>query len=138
MASLNKTMIIGNVGKDMDFKFTQSGIAVASFSVAVTEKFGGKDGAEKQEVTTWYKVTAWRNLAEICNTLQIKKGQQVFVEGKVKVSVYMDKSGQPAGNLELTADTIQLLGSRNGDTNGNAGTDTTPYAAPDNMADIPF
>lgn len=111
MAFLNSTQIIGNVGKDPTMKYTQSGVPVCDFSVAVTERFGGKDGAEKQERTTWFKVTCWRNLAEIANQY-VRKGSQIYVQGKVNVSAYMDKAGQAAASLELTADSFQLLGSR--------------------------
>lgn len=117
MAGLNKTQIIGNVGREVNFKYTQSGIPVADFSVAVTEKFGNKDGGEKQEVTTWYRVTCWRNLAEIANQY-VRKGNQVYVEGKTSVSAYLGKDGQPAATLELTADNFQLLGSK---ANGESG-----------------
>ena len=82
MAGWSQTIIVGNVGRDVNFKYTQSGVPVADFSVAVTRRFGGRDGAEKQEKTTWYKVTCWRNLAEIANQY-IRKGMQVMVVGLV-------------------------------------------------------
>lgn len=111
MAGWSQTIIVGNVGRDVNFKYTQSGVPVADFSVAVTRRFGGKDGAEKQEQTTWYRVTCWRNLAEIANQY-VRKGTQVMVVGQADVSSYLDKAGQPAATLELTADNFQLLGGR--------------------------
>lgn len=115
MSGYHQTTILGNVGKDPDAKYTQSGIAVTSFSVAVTEKFGSGD--ERKEKVTWYKVTCWRNLAEIAGQY-VKKGAQIFVVGSVGVSAYLDKSGQPAASLELTATNFQLLGGR-GDRNND-------------------
>ena len=140
MAGWSQTIIVGNVGRDVSFKYTQSGVPVADFSVAVTRKFGGKDGAEKQEKTTWYRVTCWRNLAEIANQY-VKKGMQLMVVGQVEVSSYLDKSGQPAASLELTADNFQMLGSREGNGNGGNGrgdTDGGNYPPADDLGDIPF
>lgn len=114
MAGWSQTIIVGNVGREVSFKYTQSGVPVADFSVAVTRRFGGKDGAEKQEVTTWYRVTCWRNLAEIANQY-VRKGTQVMVVGQADVSSYLDKAGQPAATLELTADNFQMLGGRGND-----------------------
>jgi len=144
MAGWSQTIIVGNVGRDVNFKYTQSGVPVADFSVAVTRKFGGKDGAERQEKTTWYKVTCWRNLAEIANQY-VRKGMQVMVVGQTEVSSYLDKSGQPAASLELTADNFQMLGGRgegegrasSGAGGGNEYGDYAP-APPDSMGDIPF
>ncbi len=143
MAGWSQTIIVGNVGRDVNFKYTQSGVPVADFSVAVTRRFGGRDGAEKQEKTTWYKVTCWRNLAEIANQY-IRKGMQVMVVGQAEVSAYLDKSGQPAASLELTADNFQMLGGRDGgearSSGGSGGNEYGDYAAapPDTMGDIPF
>jgi single-strand DNA-binding protein len=143
MAGWSQTIIVGNVGRDVNFKYTQSGVPVADFSVAVTRRFGGRDGAEKQEKTTWYKVTCWRNLAEIANQY-VRKGMQVMVVGQADVSSYLDKAGQPAASLELTADNFQMLGGR-GDSEGRAnsgggGNEYGDYAPapPDSMGDIPF
>jgi single-strand DNA-binding protein len=137
MAGWSQTLIIGNVGRDPTFKYTQSGIAVCDFSVAVTRRFGGRDGAEKQEKTTWYRVTAWRNLAEVANSY-VRKGTQIMVVGQVEVSAYLDKNNQPAASLELTADNFQLLGSRVDREAGEGGQYEDFAPPPDNMGDIPF
>lgn len=141
MAGWSQTIIVGNVGRDVNFKYTQSGVPVADFSVAVTRRFGGRDGGEKQEKTTWYRVTCWRNLAEIANQY-IRKGTQVMVVGQAEVSAYLDKSGQPAATLEITADNFQMLGGRGegGEGRSGGGGDYNDYAPPppDNMGDIPF
>lgn len=141
MAGWSQTIIVGNVGRDVNFKYTQSGVPVADFSVAVTRRFGGRDGTEKQEKTTWYRVTCWRNLAEIANQY-IRKGTQVMVVGQAEVSSYLDKAGQPAATLELTADNFQMLGSRGeggeGRSGGGNGDGDYAPAPPDSMGDIPF
>jgi single-strand DNA-binding protein len=138
MAGWQQMIIVGNVGRDVNFKYTQSGVPVADFSVAVTRRFGGRDGAERQEKTTWVRVTCWRNLAEIANQY-VRKGTQIMVVGTAEVSSYLDKNNQPAATLELTADNFQMLGSRQ-DREGGAGNgDYNDFAAPpDNMGEIPF
>lgn len=135
MASFQQTIIIGNVGREPDFKYTQSGIALCNFSVAVTERFGGKDGAEKREETTWYSCTAWRQQAEIANQY-VKKGSPIFVVGTVKVRAYINKSGEAAASLDLTVKTFQLLGKQEGGKQREY--DEPPDYVGANITDIPF
>ncbi len=140
MAGWQQMIAVGNVGRDPNFKYTQGGIPVCDFSLAVTRRFGGKDGGERQEKTTWIRVTCWRGLAETANNY-VRKGSQLMVVGTVDVSSYMDKSGQPQASLELTADTFQLLGSRDGgqgQDQGNRGGYNDFAPPPDDVGDIPF
>jgi len=137
MAGWSQTIIIGNVGRDVNLRYTQSGVPVADFSVAVTRRFGGRDGGERQEKTTWYRVTCWRNLAEIASQF-VRKGTQVMVVGTVEASAYLDKSGQPAATIELTADNFQMLGSRQDAERGGGGDYDYAPPPPDSMGDIPF
>jgi single-strand DNA-binding protein len=138
MAGWQQMIAVGNVGRDPNFKYTQGGIPVCDFSVAVTRRFGGREGSDRQEKTTWIRVTCWRNLAEIANNY-VRKGTQIMVVGTVEVSSYMDKSGQPQASLELTADTFQLLGSREGGQQGQGNRDYNDFAPPpDDVGDIPF
>ncbi len=127
MAAFSQTVIVGNVGRDATLRYTPAGKAVADFSVAVTERWGSGDN--KQEKTSWFKVTVWDKQAEVANQY-VKKGMQILVSGRVSVSAYTDKAGQPAASLELTAQTMQFLGSANG---GNGHTEP----APDQAADEP-
>lgn len=136
----------GYVGRDAEIRYLERGLAVASFSMAATRKWGTED--DKKEKTTWIKVTAWGKLAEIVNQFA-KKGSQVYVEGDwVDVNAYTSKAGEPAASLELTARTFQILGSRgSGSANGqqqeppsredlavaNAGSPSIP-----DLSDIPF
>lgn len=138
MAGFQQVIIVGNVGRDVRFTYTQSGVPVADFSVAVTRRFGPAEN--RTERTAWFKVTCWRNLAEIANSY-VKKGTQIMVIGTIEASAYTDKSGNPAATLELTADNFQLLGSR-GDREGGSGSggyeDFAPPAQSGNVDDIPF
>jgi single-strand DNA-binding protein len=118
MAGYTQTIIIGNVGRDpSEIRYTSSGVAVCDFSVAVTRKYGPAEN--RTEKTTWYKVTCWRNLAEIA-AQYVRKGGQVMVVGTVEASAYIDKNNQPQASLDMTADNFQLLGGR-ADASGEMG-----------------
>lgn len=133
MAGYLDVTLVGNVGRDTEFRFTQDGTAVANFTVAVTKRRTDKNSGDKIEKTTWIRVTAWRNQAEFANTY-IKKGQQVLVRGyDLEASPYMDKNNnQPAASLQITADAIELLGQRQENTGDN------DFAPPDTQGEIPF
>ena len=110
MAGLNKVMIIGHLGRDPELRYTGSGTPVCSFSVAVSRRRGSRDG-EQQDETDWFRVTAWDRLAEICANY-LTKGQQVYIEGPVKLNRFTGRDGQEYTNLEVTAYQMQMLGSR--------------------------
>lgn len=105
--SLNKCMIIGNLGRDPEMRYTPQGTAVTSFSVAVSRSFNSRDG-EQQEETDWFRVTAWNKLAEICNQY-LTKGQRVYIEGRVSMRMWDGNDGQKHGSLELTATDMMML-----------------------------
>jgi len=105
MATLNKVMIIGNVGKEPEMRFTPSGKSVASFSVAVNNKFG------EESTTEWFNVVAWNKLAETCNQY-LTKGQQVFVEGRLLTRQWDDSEGQTHYRTEVIANKVLFLGRR--------------------------
>lgn len=137
MAGFAQTIIIGNVGRDPELKYTQSGVAVCDFSVAVTVRFGKTETGDRKEKTTWYRVSCWRQLGEVA-AQYVQKGTQIMVVGTVEASAYLDKSGQPAASLELTATNFQLLGSR-GDVQGGGRENYNDFAPPpENVGDIPF
>lgn len=102
--------IIGNVGRDPEMRYTQGGVAVCDFSVAVNKRYTTAGGDQRDE-TTWFRVTCWRQLAETMGKY-LTKGKQVMVVGEVTASAYTDKSGQPAATLEITANTVKFLGQR--------------------------
>ncbi|TAL68357.1 MAG: single-stranded DNA-binding protein [Bacteroidetes bacterium] len=105
--TLNKVLLVGNVGKEPDFKFTSSGIPVVTFRMATTEVWKDKEN-NQQEHTDWHTVTAWRGLAEVIQKI-VKKGSKVFVEGKLQSRQFDDKTGQRKQVVEVLAENILLL-----------------------------
>ncbi len=105
-----RVVIVGNVGRDPEMRYTPNGVPVTSFTVAVNRRWTGQNG-EAQEKTTWFRVTAWRKLAELCNQY-LAKGRLVLVEGEVAASAWSGQDGQPRATLELTARNIRFLGGR--------------------------
>ena len=106
MASFNKIIIVGYLGKDPELRYTPNGNAVCNFSVATTEKRGD------QETTTWFKISAWGRQGELCNEY-LAKGRQVYVEGRVRMEEYTDRDGNKRNNLEVNATDVKFLGPRN-------------------------
>lgn len=106
MASVSKTILIGNLGRDPEVRYTQNNIPVANFSVATTESW--KVGEEWHEETSWHKVTAWRHLAERAEKY-LSKGKQVYVEGSIKYDKY-EKDGITHHTTEIVASKLLLLG----------------------------
>lgn len=105
--SLNKVMLIGNVGKDPELKFTPSGIPVTSFRLATTESWREKDGS-LQEHTDWHTIVAWRGLAEIITKL-VKRGSKIYVEGRLQSRSFEDKNGNKKYVVEVLADNMLIL-----------------------------
>jgi single-strand DNA-binding protein len=117
MAGVNKVIIVGNVGRDPEVRYTQSGKAVASFSVATSERFQDKDG-QNQERTEWHRVVAWGRLAEICGEY-LRKGKQIYVEGRLQTRDWEDKDGHKRYTTEVIANVMQMLGRRGEDGGGS-------------------
>jgi len=111
--SVNKVILVGNLGKDPELRYTPSGAAVATFSVATTDRFKDKDGNQKTE---WHNIVAWRQLAEICGKY-LHKGKQVYIEGRIQTRSYDDRDGNKRYITEIVADQMQMLG-RAGDEGG--------------------
>lgn len=108
--ALNKVLLIGNVGKDPEIRHLESGTAVATISLATSEKFKDRSG-EMREVTEWHTVVAWRNLAELAESY-IRKGSQIYVEGRIRTRSWEDQNAQKRYVTEIEAQNIQLLGRR--------------------------
>jgi single-strand DNA-binding protein len=107
--SLNKVMLIGNLGKDPELRYTTTGVAVASFTLATNESWKDQDG-NTQERTEWHNIVAWRKLAEICGEW-LKKGNKVYIEGRIQTRSYDDKNtGQKRYITEIVADDMIMLG----------------------------
>lgn len=126
--------IVGNVGRDPEMRYTSSGVGVCSFSVAVNRRWTDRQSGEKREKTTWFRVSAWRQLAETCSQY-VHKGMLVLVVGEVEADAYIASDGQARASLELNARVVQFL-SRQGEGDGSY-YDDSDYAAED-VDDIPF
>ena len=105
--TLNKAMLIGNVGKDPELKYTPSGIPVTSFRLATSETWKDRDG-NVQEHTDWHTIVAWRGLAEVIHKL-VKKGSRVYIEGRIQTRTFYDKTGNRRHVVEILADNMLLL-----------------------------
>src|SRR5512143_3686563 len=108
MASLNKVMLIGNLGKDPEVRYTSNGTAVASFSLATSERFKNKNG-EWEERTEWHNITLWGRLAEIAGEY-LAKGRTVFIEGRLQTRKWQDRDGKDRYTTEIVGDKMQMLG----------------------------
>jgi single-strand DNA-binding protein len=109
--SVNKVILVGNVGRDPEVRHLDKGVAVARFSLATTENYTSKTG-EKVSNTEWHNIVAWRGLAEVVEKY-VKKGSQLYIEGRLRTRDY-DKDGVKHYATEINADTMQLLGKREG------------------------
>jgi single-strand DNA-binding protein len=120
MASVNKVILIGNLGRDPEVRYTPSGSAVCNISLATTRNWKNRDSGERQEETEWHRVVFYDRLAEIAGEY-LKKGRPVFVEGRLKTRKWADKDGKDQYTTEVIADQMQLLGGREGGGGGDEG-----------------
>ncbi len=131
--SLNKVQLIGNLGKDPELKYTPSGVAVATFSIATSESWKDADG-NQQEKTEWHNIVAWRKLAEICGEY-LKKGKKVYLEGKLQTRNY-EKDGVKRYVTEIVADQLIMLDGGSGTGAGKSSSSSASEPAPTH-ADVP-
>ena len=149
---VNKAIIVGNLGRDPEVRYTANGSAVANVTVATSESWKDKQSGERQERTEWHRVVFFGRLAEIAEEY-LKKGSQVYIEGSIRTQKWQDKeSGQDRYTTEIVARDMQMLGSRGGDVSGASGDDYSGAASsvtagsgggasgrdPDLDDDIPF
>jgi single-strand DNA-binding protein len=118
MASLNKVMLIGNLGKDPEVRYTTSGSAVASFPLATSERFKNKSG-EWEERTEWHNIVMWGRQAEIAGEY-LAKGKTVYLEGRLQTRKWQDKEGRDRYSTEIVAERMQMLGAK-GEGGGRSG-----------------
>ncbi|KAA3641491.1 MAG: single-stranded DNA-binding protein [Proteobacteria bacterium] len=116
---INKVILVGNLGQDPEVRYTPAGAAVTTISVATTEAWNDKDG-NKQERTEWHRVVFFGRLAEIAGEY-LKKGSQVYLEGKLRTNKWQDKSGADRYTTEIMANEMQMLGGRPGSGQGGGG-----------------
>lgn len=119
MASVNKVIIIGNLGRDPEVRYTPSGSAVCNVSLATTRNWKSRDSGDKVEETEWHRVVFYDRLAEIAGEY-LKKGRPVYVEGRLKTRKWQDKEGRDTYTTEIIAEQMQLLGGREGGMGGGA------------------
>jgi single-strand DNA-binding protein len=138
MASFNKIVIVGYLGRDPEIRYTPQGTAVCNFTVATTEKKKDRAG-EAQDVTTWFRISAWGRQAEVANQY-LSKGKQVYIEGRLRLEEYTDRDGNRRQSLEVSATDLHFLGSRGDTATASAGSSLsadTPLE-PSTDEDIPF
>jgi len=125
MAGVNKAILVGNLGKDPELRYTQGGQAVVNFPIATTEQWTDKNG-ERQERTEWHRIVVWGKSGENC-AQYLSKGRPVYVEGRIQTREWEDQSGQKRYTTEINAQTVQFLGSgpRRDDTQSQAATPST-------------
>jgi single-strand DNA-binding protein len=114
---VNKVILVGNLGKDPEMKYTASGAAIANITVATSESWNDKQTGEKQEKTEWHRVVFFRRLAEVVGEY-LRKGSQVYIEGKLQTRKWQDQNGQDRYSTEVVANEMQMLGGRAGDSGG--------------------
>ena len=128
MAGINKVILIGNLGKDPELKYLEGNIPKASFSLATTEYYKDKNG-NKIEQTEWHHIVFWRSLAENAAKI-LKKGSQIYVEGKLQTRIWTDKDGLKKNITEIVGESFNLLQSRDNtknNTNDEMGSGNLPY-----------
>ncbi len=143
--TINKAILIGRLGADPEIRYTPSGTPVANFNIATNRSWKDKDGNANEE-TTWHRIVMWSRQAEVANEY-LKKGSQVYVEGRIQTREYEDQNGQKRFITEIVASNFQMLDSRGGSTTQSSGntssdTDSQDMSPPENMDvapdDVPF
>jgi len=118
---INKVILVGNLGRDPEVRYTQNGDAVATLNIATTESWRDKQSGERKESTEWHRVVIWGKQAEIAKQY-LSKGRQVYVEGRLQTRKWTDQNGQEKYTTEVRCDTFKMLGGRGGE--GGGGFDT--------------
>jgi single-strand DNA-binding protein len=141
MASVNKVIIVGNLGRDPETRSFPNGDQVANVTIATTDRYKDKTSGEMKEITEWHRVSFFGRLAEIAGQY-LRKGSQVYIEGSLRTRKYTDKDGIEKYSTEIRADSMQMLGSRQGmggasGTDDGGGYDAPPGRAPVSRAPAP-
>jgi single-strand DNA-binding protein len=138
MAGVNKVILLGNLGSEPELRYTPSGTAIATFSLATSEQWTNKDG-EKGEKTEWHKIVAWARLGEICGEY-LHKGKQVYIEGRLQTSSWEDREGVKKYKTEVIAQTMQMLGAPGREGKATSPEERFPNEEPVSIPedDIPF
>lgn len=132
--SVNRVILVGNLGQDPELKYTPSGVAVTSVSLATNEMWKDKDG-NRQERTEWHRVVMWQRLAEIVGEY-LKKGSKIYVEGRLQTRSWEDKDGQKRYMTEVVAENMTMLDSKGGDSGGSSSAPPQMESPPASDADV--
>lgn len=137
MAGVNKVILLGNLGKDPEVRYLEGGTAVANFTIATSETYKDRTSGERKTSTEWHNVVVWRGLAEIAEKY-LKKGSQIYLEGKLRSRQWQDKDGNARYTTEIVADTMQMVGKK--DDSSNDSTSSSPDIEQGNNGDddLPF
>tara|TARA_X000001036_G_C20501365_1_gene734004 strand:- start:257 stop:691 length:435 start_codon:yes stop_codon:yes gene_type:complete len=141
--SINKVILIGNLGKDPEVRHLENGASVANFSIATSENYKDRKTGEKVSQTEWHNIVVWRGLADIAEKY-LKKGDKVYIEGKLKTRSWQDQDGNNRYTTEVIADNLTMLGkspeNRPANTNPvpEANKSQDDFSSPDESDDLPF
>lgn len=119
MASVNKVILVGNLGKDPELRYTQGGTAICNFSIATTDQWTDQSG-QRQEKTEWHRIQVWKKQAENC-AKYLRKGSSAYIEGRLQTRSWDDQSGQKKYSTEVVADNVKFLGQASGQGSGQGG-----------------
>lgn len=111
--SVNKAILVGNLGSDPEVRYTPSGSPVATFSIATNERWTDRSTGDKKERTEWHRIVAWGRLGEICGEY-LSKGKQIYIEGRIQTRSWEDRDGNKRYTTEIVAQNMQMLGGRGG------------------------
>ena len=143
MAGVNKVILVGNLGKDPEVRYLEGGTAVANFPIATSESYKDKSG-NRVDQTEWHNIVVWRGLAEVAEKY-LKKGMQVFIEGKIRTRTWQDKDNNKRYTTEIIADNLTILGRKEDNTGSSSASSSkqedsnAPIAAANNTTDdLPF
>ena len=129
MASVNKVILVGNLGKDPETRYMSGGDAVCNITIATSESWKDKNSGEKREVTEWHKIVFYRKLAEIAGQY-LRKGSSVYIEGRIRTRKWQDKDGNDRYTTEIEATEMQMLGSRQSGGQSDQGGYQQPQSRP--------
>ena len=139
MSGVNKVILLGRLGKDPEVRYTNSGTAITSFSMATSTMFTNKEG-QKEEKTEWHKIVAFGRLGEICGEY-LAKGKQVYIEGRIQTRDWEDKEGKKRWTTEIIVQNMQLLGAPGADKDRSSSSEPPPFddsTAGPPEGDVPF
>ncbi|MCF7804075.1 MAG: single-stranded DNA-binding protein [Candidatus Marinimicrobia bacterium] len=137
--SANRVILVGNVGGKPEVRYTNSGAAVANFTMATNETWTDNNG-NRQDRTEWHRIVAWRKTAELCEQY-VDKGSLLYIEGRLQTRDWEDKNGVKRYTTEVVVDTLTMLGGRGGDTGSQTSSESSapqPEPEEDEMDDLPF